>query len=202
MKHLNLLICGYPYSGKGTQGAMVAEQYGLMHLSTGEILRVEGEVKKSPLGLISKSYTDQGMFTPNELVMEIMESVIRENMHSVKGFFFDGFPRFVEQAISFDQLCEKLDIEIDGVINLNVPEDELIRRGIERSKGSTRVDDHPDMIPKRLQVHTERAVPLDAYYRQQGLVYDVDGLGTLEEVQQRIADVIDAITNKTLNVIK
>jgi adenylate kinase len=193
MKQLNLLICGYPYSGKGTQGAMIAEKYGLMHISTGEILRVEGEVKKSPLGLISKSYTDQGLFTPNELVMEIMETVIREHKDNVKGFLFDGFPRFVEQAISFDALCAKLEMKLDGVINLNVPEYELIRRGIERSKGSTRVDDGLEMIPKRINIHTERAVPLDAYYRQKGLVYDVDGMGAMAEVLERISLVFDEI---------
>jgi adenylate kinase len=192
---MNLLICGYPYSGKGTQGKLVADAHGLMHISTGELLRQE-TASGTRLGLISKSYTDQGLFTPNEFVMEMMESTIKQNKDAVRGFLLDGFPRFVEQAKSFDVLCEVLGLRIDGVLNLIVPEDELIRRGLLRIKGSLRSDDTPDMIPKRIGEHTKRAVPLEAYYRQQGIVYDIDGVGSEDEVMMRISEALKTIKSQ------
>jgi adenylate kinase len=185
---INLLICGFPYSGKGTQGELIAERYDLMHINMGAMLREEA-AKGTKLGLISKSYNDKGLFTPTDIVLGIIESVITENMNKVKGFLFDGFPRSIEQAELFDEICDKLDMRINGVINLEVPREELIKRGIKRTKGSTRTDDTAELIPKRLEIHAELTLPLLKKYKDK--VWNIDGVGTVEDVYQRISNIIE-----------
>jgi adenylate kinase len=194
---INLIIFGFPYSGKGTQGELLAETYNLMHINMGAILRSEAE-KGTELGLLSKSYNDKGLFTPTEVVTGIIENVLSENMSKVNGFLFDGYPRTLEQLSDFDRICENVGLEINTVINLEVPREELIKRGIERVKISKRADDTPELIPTRLDVHAELTFPLIEKYRKRGLLVNINGMGTIEEVNHSIDNAIQnvAVKNK------
>lgn len=177
----NLILFGPPGSGKGTQSDKLIEQYGLLHLSTGNLLREE-IANKTKLGLEAKSYMDQGQLVPDEVVIGMIRSSL--NAHpEAKGFLFDGFPRTVAQAEALDNLLAELEEEISIVLALEVSEDELVQRLLNRGKTSGRSDDtNTDVIRARLVEYENKTSPVAGHYSKFGKVKNVKGEGSIEDI--------------------
>ncbi|MDR1762375.1 MAG: adenylate kinase [Dysgonamonadaceae bacterium] len=188
----NVVIFGAPGSGKGTQSELIIEKYGLLHISTGEILREEIK-KESELGKEAEEYITKGHLCPDELVLKIIDGVLDENP-DVKGFIFDGFPRTLEQGKSLDEMLRKKESSIIAVINLDVDEKQLIERLIKRGKETGRADDNPQTIEKRLAVYHEQTEPLLEYYKKKGKLFNIKGQNDIEEVFDCIAETLDRLT--------
>ena len=179
---------GPPGVGKGTQANIIKDTYNIPHLSTGEILRNEIEVK-SDIGLIAKNYIDDGLLVPDNILLKIIENNI-SGANSSKGYILDGFPRNLQQVEDLNDLINKLDHTIDIVISLTADEDELIKRLIKRSEESGRSDDTADIISKRQKVYWKQTAPIIAYYKKTGILKEVNGLGTIQEITKRIIGAI------------
>ena len=172
---------GPPGAGKGTQAKILSDQYNLVHLSTGDILRNEID-NQTTIGLDAKNYMDQGLLVPDEVLLSMMENTLSNLKGS--GIILDGFPRTIPQAEGLDAIFKKLDLTIDMVINIDVDKDVLIDRLIKRSEGSGRSDDTKEVIVNRQNVYLELTAPLLEFYKNE--VINVDGDGTIEEVTQRV----------------
>lgn len=177
----NLILFGPPGSGKGTQSDKLIEQYGLLHLSTGNLLREE-IANKTKLGLEAKSYMDQGQLVPDEVVIGMIRSALNANPEA-KGFLFDGFPRTVAQAEALDSLLAELQEEISIVLALEVSEDELVQRLLNRGKTSGRSDDtNTDVIRARLVEYENKTSPVAGHYSKFGKVKHVKGEGSIDDI--------------------
>ena len=176
---------GPPGAGKGTQAKILAEKYNLMHLSTGDMLRHEID-NQSDIGLKAKSYMDQGFLVPDDVLLSIMENTLT-TLEGI-GIVLDGFPRTIPQAKGLEAIFNKLNLQIDYVINVHVDKDILVNRLIKRAKNSGRTDDTEDVIINRQKVYSELTAPLIEFYQDQLLT--IDGKGTIEEVTQRILEKI------------
>lgn len=177
----NLILFGPPGSGKGTQSDKLIEQYGLLHLSTGNLLREE-IANKTKLGLEAKSYMDQGQLVPDEVVIGMIRSALNANP-AAKGFLFDGFPRTVAQAEALDSLLAELQEEISIVLALEVSEDELVQRLLNRGKTSGRSDDtNTDVIRARLVEYENKTSPVAGHYSKFGKVKHVKGEGSIDDI--------------------
>lgn len=186
----NIILFGPPGSGKGTQSEKLIERYGLKHLSTGDLLRAE-IANKTPLGLEAKSLMDKGQLVPDEVVIGMIDSAIEANP-GVNGFLFDGFPRTVAQAESLDKLLALKKSAIGVMIALQVPEEELIARMLNRAKTSGRSDDADENVLRNRQaVYRRDTLPVADHYRKADKVEEVNGLGTIDEIFARLTDVID-----------
>ena len=189
---LNLVLFGPPGAGKGTQAEKLKEHYNLFHISTGDILRAEIK-NETELGNQAKSYIDAGKLVPDEVVIGMMEKTVREQK-DVEGFIFDGFPRTIEQAESLDQIMEKAGKPISGMVLLKVPEEELIERLLERGKTSGRSDDtNPEIIKQRIKEYEDKTMPVASYYQKQSKFYEVQGVGSIEEIFDRLTGTIDKL---------
>lgn len=187
---LNIVLFGPPGAGKGTQAEFLIKSYGLIHLSTGEILRSE-IAAGTELGREAKKFMDKGELVPDHLVIKMIEAIL-ESHSDAKGFIFDGFPRTVDQAKALDMMLEKHDTTISGMLSLEVEKQELINRLLNRGKFSGRVDDqNQKVIENRIQVYRERTLPLIEYYKPQGKHFGVDGIGSIDEIADRIKQVVD-----------
>nr|WP_311471774.1 adenylate kinase [uncultured Porphyromonas sp.] len=188
---LNLVIFGAPGSGKGTQSEILIEQYGLDHISTGDILR--GEIKAgSELGKAAKGYIDAGQLVPDGLIIDMIEKVLGERKPK-KGIILDGFPRTVAQAEALDALFAKLGTRVHAVLDLQVEEAELIDRLLKRGQESGRSDDNLETIQKRLGVYHAQTAPIAAHYTQQGVHHAIQGSGAISDITARIARVLDTL---------
>ena len=188
---LNLVIFGAPGSGKGTQSEILIEQYGLDHISTGDILR--GEIKAgSELGKAAKGYIDAGQLVPDGLIIDMIEKVLGERRPK-KGIILDGFPRTVAQAEALDALFAKLGTRVHAVLDLQVEEAELIDRLLKRGQESGRSDDNLETIQKRLGVYHAQTAPIAAHYAQQGVHHAIQGSGAISDITARIARVLDTL---------
>ena len=188
---LNLVIFGAPGSGKGTQSEILIEQYGLDHISTGDILR--GEIKAgSELGKAAKGYIDAGQLVPDGLIIDMIEQVLGERKPK-KGIILDGFPRTVAQAEALDALFAKLGTRVHAVLDLQVEEAELIDRLLKRGQESGRSDDNLETIQKRLGVYHAQTAPIAAHYAQQGVHHAIQGSGAISDITARIARVLDTL---------
>lgn len=188
---LNLVIFGAPGSGKGTQSEILIEQYGLDHISTGDILR--GEIKAgSELGQAAKGYIDAGQLVPDGLIIDMIEKVLGERKPK-KGIILDGFPRTVAQAEALDALFAKLGTRVHAVLDLQVEEAELIDRLLKRGQESGRSDDNLETIQKRLGVYHAQTAPIAAHYAQQGVHHAIQGSGAISDITARIARVLDTL---------
>ena len=188
---LNLVLFGPPGAGKGTQSQKLIEKYGLIHLSTGDLLRIE-KSQGTPLGLEAKKLMDAGILVPDEVVIGMISNKLDANKDAI-GFIFDGFPRTVAQADALDNLLEAKATAISGMIALEVPDDELERRLLERGKESGRPDDaNPEVIRKRIKEYNDKTAPVAGFYKDQNKFKSVDGTGSVEEVFSAICAVIDS----------
>ena len=179
---LNLVIFGAPGSGKGTQSERLINEYGLHHISTGELLRrhiAEG----TELGTIANKYISQGHLIPDDLMIQVLEDVLDSNPElTSKGVIFDGFPRTIDQAKSLNDMLAKRGTKVHAVVGLEVNEDDLIKRMLQRGKESGRADDNIDTIRERLNVYHNQTSPLRDFYITEGKYHAINGNGNVENV--------------------
>jgi adenylate kinase len=186
----NIILFGPPGSGKGTQSEKLVEKYGLVHLSTGDLLRKERQLK-TPLGIEAQQFVDRGQLVPDEVVIGMISSALDENQKA-RGFLFDGFPRTVAQAEALDRLLELKKSEIGLVLFLDVNEEELIKRLVHRGKTSGRSDDADENIQrKRQEVYKNETLPVAAHYSRAKKVVNVNGIGSLDDIFSRLSAHID-----------
>lgn len=185
----NLILFGPPGAGKGTQSKIVAEHFGFLHLSTGELFRREIE-KGSEIGLLVKSYIDRGMLVPDQVVMKELYRYALQHKDA-RGIIFDGFPRTLHQAEALDKVFCKKDMRIALVISIIVPEHELIQRILHRAEDSNRSDDNMDVILKRLEVYKEQTLPVIEYYKKTNRLVEVDGNRGISDVSQDIIRIVE-----------
>lgn len=190
---LNIVLFGPPGAGKGTQSQKLIDTYHLIHLSTGDLLRSEIAVG-TELGLRAKELMDQGILVPDEVVIGMIDTKLKENKNAA-GFIFDGFPRTVLQAESLDVLLEQNGTAISGMIALEVNEEELTKRLLLRGQTSGRPDDqNEELVRKRVQEYNTKTAPVAGYYANQGKYHAINGIGEIEEIFTEICDIINAYT--------
>ena len=188
----NLVLFGPPGSGKGTQSEKLIEKYGLIHLSTGDLLRKEMKAG-TPLGNEAKSLIEKGQLVPDEVVVGMISSALDANPEA-KGFLFDGFPRTIAQAEALDKLLTLKKTAIHAVLFLMVNEEELINRLVGRAKTSGRLDDaDPEIQRKRQEVYKNETLPVAGYYHNLDKVSRVEGEGTIDEIFDRICSHINPL---------
>lgn len=186
----NLILFGPPGSGKGTQSDSLVEKYGLIHLSTGNLLREEIS-QKTPLGIEAKGFMDKGQLVPDEVVIGMVDSYFDKHIEA-KGFLFDGFPRTVAQAEALDKLLDLKKTEIAAVLALEVSEEELVKRLLNRGKTSGRSDDtNEEVIRKRFSVYSNETKPVAQHYKKAHKFHPIKGEGTVEEIFRSICKEID-----------
>lgn len=189
---LNLVLFGPPGAGKGTQSQKLIDKYNFVHLSTGDLLRAE-IAAGSALGMKAKSLMDQGILVPDEVVIGMIENKIQENPAAF-GFIFDGFPRTVPQASALDILLNSRQIPIKSMIALEVEDEELKKRILERGKTSGRVDDqNEELIAKRVSEYNSKTKPVADFYKAQNKFKSVDGIGEIDAIFTEICSVIDSV---------
>ena len=186
----NLILFGPPGSGKGTQSEKLIAKYGFKHLSTGDILRSE-IANKTALGMEAKGLMDRGQLVPDEVVIGMIRTAL-DNNPDVPGFLFDGFPRTTAQAEALDKLLEQKNAEIGIVLALQVPDEELISRMINRARTSGRADDADEQVQrKRLDVYLRDTLPVARHYAQKKKVMEIHGVGTVDEIFGKLSEEID-----------
>lgn len=185
---LNIVIFGAPGSGKGTQSERIVAKYGINHISTGDVLRAE--IKNgTELGKIAKGYIDQGQLIPDELIIDILAKTL-DSFKDSKGVIFDGFPRTIPQAEALKKVLADREQEVSIMLDLDVPEDELMTRLIKRGQESGRADDNEETIKKRLVVYHSQTAPLIDWYKAEGQYCHINGLGTMEGIFEEICKAI------------
>ena len=185
-----LLIIGPPGAGKGTQASRIAERYGVPAISTGDIFRanIKGG---TPLGKQVQAIIEQGELVPDSLTNEIVEDRLQQ-ADAAGGFLLDGYPRTVEQVHALDAMLRPIDAALDAVVLLEADVDEVVSRLLKRAELEGRADDTEEVIRHRQEVYAEQTAPLVALFSERGILVSVDGLGTVEEVADRIAQGLDA----------
>ena len=178
---LNIVIFGAPGSGKGTQSERIVEKYGINHISTGDVL-----------GKTANGYIDQGQLIPDELMIDILASVF-DSFKDSKGVIFDGFPRTIAQAEALKKMLAERGQDVSVMVDLEVPEDELMVRLIKRGKDSGRADDNEETIKKRLHVYHSQTAPLIDWYKNEKKYQHINGLGTMEGIFAEICEAIDKL---------
>ena len=189
---LNLVLFGPPGAGKGTQAARLVEKYHLVHLSTGDIFR--SNIKEgTDLGQLAKSYIDKGALVPDEVTIGMLEAEVNSNSNA-KGFIFDGFPRTSAQAEALDAFLSTKDTEVSSMLALEVDENELITRLLERGKSSGRADDQDaGIIKNRIQVYENETAVLKTYYANQNKFFGIEGVGSIESITLGLCKAIDTL---------
>lgn len=188
---MRLILFGPPGAGKGTQANKIAEKYNTAHISTGDMLRAA--VKNgTELGELAKSYMDKGALVPDEVVIGIIRDRIKEQ-DAKNGFMLDGFPRTVGQARALTEMLDAESVSIDAVVSIEVNDAEIIERILERQKIEGREDDTEEVVKNRLEVYREQTEPLKSYYESSGVLRQIDGMGTIDEVFGRIDQVLSGI---------
>ena len=188
---LNIVIFGAPGSGKGTQSERIVEKYGINHISTGDVLRAE--IKNgTELGKTAKGYIDQGQLIPDELMIDILASVF-DSFKDSKGVIFDGFPRTIAQAEALKKMLAERGQDVSVMVDLEVPEDELMVRLIKRGKDSGRADDNEETIKKRLHVYHSQTAPLIDWYKNEKKYQHINCQGTMEGIFAEICEAIDKL---------
>lgn len=193
---MNIVIFGAPGSGKGTQSERLIKRYGLHHISTGELLR-DHISRGTHLGKVADSYISKGLLIPDELMVEVLAEIFKKHPETAaKGVIFDGFPRTIAQAEALSKMLSEYGTDVHAVVGLEVEEDELVRRMIERGKDSGRSDDNIDTIRKRLEVYHKQTAPLKEYYLKQGRYHAINGNGDLDRISDDIARELDQYKDK------
>ncbi|MGB1242963.1 MAG: adenylate kinase [Chitinophagales bacterium] len=194
---LNIILFGPPGSGKGTQAALLVAKYNLEHTSTGDLLRAE-RAAKTPLGLEANKYIEAGELVPDEVVIGMIRKKLAERADSVQGFIFDGFPRTVAQAEALEELVSDRGLKIDLLLSLRVPEEELVKRLLERGATSGRKDDsNESTIRNRVVVYETQTAPVADYYAKQDKLVTINGVGALDDINQALSKEIEALSSYT-----
>tara|TARA_B100000886_G_scaffold161440_1_gene110056 strand:- start:50 stop:649 length:600 start_codon:yes stop_codon:yes gene_type:complete len=189
---INLVLFGKPGAGKGTQATFLKEQYKLVHISTGDLFR-KNIKNKTSLGLLAKSFMDQGDLVPDRVTVEMLETEVNQNPQA-NGFIFDGFPRTVVQAGALDIFLNEKQMEISAIIALEAADDILIERLLERGKSSSRSDDQDeDKIKNRFEEYKQKTAPLRDFYAKQNKFHSVNGVGTIDEITNRLTQLINSL---------
>ena len=182
---MRIIFIGPPGAGKGTQAELMVQRYKLAHLSTGDMLRAARDAK-TEVGQKADQYMSSGQLVPDDIIVSIIADRLKEP-DCQEGYLLDGFPRTIAQAESLDQMLGEKETPLDVVLELQVPEDELFRR----LAGRGRADDQPEVIRQRLTAYREQTKPLLEYYGRDGMLKSIDGLGTVEEIFERVKTVLD-----------
>lgn len=180
-KMYNVVVFGAPGCGKGTQSARLIDEYGLYHVSTGDLLR-DHIARGTDLGVVADSYISKGHLIPDDLMISILEHTLDNNPETAKGVIFDGFPRTIEQAKALKKMLEKRGSKVNAVIGLEVDDKELIDRLLKRGQDSGRSDDNIDTIQERLQVYNKQTAPLRDYYKSEGKYHAINGSGSVDDI--------------------
>ncbi|CUY01608.1 adenylate kinase [Staphylococcus epidermidis] len=213
---MNIILMGLPGAGKGTQASEIVKKFPIPHISTGDVFR-KAIKDETDLGKEAKSYMDRGELVPDEVTVGIVKERISED-DAKKGFLLDGFPRTIDQAESLNQIMSELDREIDAVINIEVPEEELMNRltgrricekcgttyhlvfnppkvdgicDIDGGKLYQREDDNPETVSNRLSVNVKQSKPILEYYNNKGVLKNIDGSKDIDEVTNDVIDILD-----------
>ncbi len=188
----NIILFGPPGAGKGTQAAFLKEKYNLVHISTGDVFRYNIK-NQTDLGKLAKSFTEKGKLVPDEITIDMLSNELDKHPDA-EGFIFDGFPRTVAQADALGHLMEDKDTQIDAMVALEVDDEVLVERLLERGKTSGRADDaDEDIIRNRIKVYYNETAILKDYYQERDKYYGVDGVGSIEEITERLSEVIDGL---------
>lgn len=181
---MNIILLGPPGCGKGTQGELLAARTKILRVSTGELLR-DAAGKGTPLGRQAKSYMDQGLLVPDDVIIGLLREVLGSPA-AARGVIMDGFPRTVAQAEAVDRLLAERSRKVDQVLLFDVPEDELRRRIMGRAGQAGRADDNLDALRQRLVVYKEQTAPLVDFYRKRGILVAIEAVGSIEEIAERV----------------
>ena len=188
----NIVLFGPPGAGKGTQANFLKEKYNLVHISTGDVFRFNIK-NETALGMLAKSYMDKGELVPDQVTIDMLNAEVEKNADA-KGFIFDGFPRTNAQADALDRLMDDKDSQINAMIALEVDDEILVQRLLERGKSSGRVDDSDEnIIRNRIKEYYKKTAILKDYYAAQNKYFGVDGVGSIEEITVRLSAVIDKL---------
>ena len=189
---INLVLFGKPGAGKGTQAEFLKSKYQLFHISTGDLFRYHIS-NQTALGTLAQSFTDKGDLVPDQLTIEMLKDAV-ENNPKVKGFIFDGFPRTIKQAKALDFFLSEKSMQISAVLALEADDDILLGRLINRGKTSGRNDDQDEeKIRNRFEEYNNKTAPLRDFYSVQGKFHSVDGIGSIDEITQRLTVLIDGL---------
>lgn len=189
---LNIVIFGAPGSGKGTQSDKIIAEYGVEHISTGDVLRAE--IKgNTELGKTAAAYINEGKLVPDSLIIDILASTLDAKGKDIKGVIFDGFPRTIAQAEALNSMLAERGQEVSTVIGLEVNDEELIKRIIARGKTSGRADDNEETAKKRLDTYYSQTMPLKDFYIKEGKYAKIDGVGSIDDIYSNIRAAIDAV---------
>ncbi|HAP01847.1 MAG TPA: adenylate kinase [Bacteroidetes bacterium] len=191
---LNIILFGPPGSGKGTQAAMLKDQFNLLHISTGDIFRSE-IAHQTPLGLEAKSYLDKGVLVPDDVTIRMLAGFVYEHTTELtRGIIFDGFPRTVPQAEALDHFLDNRRTPVTIVLSLEVDENELVRRLIKRGQTSGRTDDaNEEVVRHRLHVYSEQTSPLKSFYDKQKKFVEINGVGSVDEIFNKLCEEINQL---------
>jgi adenylate kinase len=185
---MRLVLLGPPGSGKGTQATLLRERLNIAHISTGDLLRA-AVAAGTPLGKIAKATMDAGELVSDELVLELLEE--RLNAPDVaNGYILDGYPRNLAQAKALDELLDRLQQRIDRALALRVDEDQIVERLAERASQQGRTDDSEEVVRHRMRVYEEQTAPVANHYANKGLLTEIDGMGSIETINQRLVDAL------------
>ena len=190
---INLVLFGPPGAGKGTQAEFLVEKYSLVHISTGDVFRAN--IKNgTPLGKEAESYIKKGSLVPDEITIGMLEAVVEENLATAKGFIFDGFPRTQAQGEALDAFLAKKGLAVSGMLALEVEDEVLVGRLLERGKTSGRADDADEsVIRARIAEYYQKTNVLKDFYSAQGKYHGVDGVGSIPEIAERLSEIVDKL---------
>jgi len=188
----NIVLFGPPGAGKGTQAEMLKVKYNLIHISTGEVFRYNIK-NETELGKLAKSFMDQGDLVPDQVTIDMLKAEVNKNPEA-QGFIFDGFPRTESQAASLDAFLQEKNTGINGMVALEVPENLLVERLLNRGKTSGRSDDQDESkIRNRFKEYETKTAILKNYYQKQNKYFGVDGVGSINEITSKLEEVIDTL---------
>lgn len=185
----NIVIFGAPGSGKGTQSDKIIAEFGVAHISTGEVLRAEIKAG-TELGKTAAMYINDGNLVPDALIIDILASVLDAKGKDIPGVIFDGFPRTIPQAEALDEMLKARGGQVDVVVGLEVDDEELVKRIVARGKTSGRADDTEETAKKRLATYYKQTMPLKDYYVAQGKYAKIEGMGVIDDIYANISKAI------------